>query len=287
MVTISKEYGENKARVENADDAREYTIVDVETSKVTGNTILMITMNTFGRDKTLLPVQRFEEELEITEEQRIKLYNLWGTTKAILVKDMMSILGMGRDSVQHIIALACHYGLLTRGHNSTWKVINSVMQSRWKDEAIVLERTLRRGGEDYKEPMTMLEAYENAKAKGLISKEEETKEEETKIVSTKKQPIKKVVPSTASVEVINENEIYSPAKKAMEAQRKASEEQSKKTREATLGIVDERKSVRQIDTEVYRSTGQKIPIQKASKGLPVKSTPQAIVQKAITPRKIK
>jgi hypothetical protein len=178
-IVLSDEH-KGKARIINADNESENVLVDVNYSNKTGDTRIEIDLEIFKRKRQPLPVELFERELNVTEKQRIELYEDWGHTKAIMIKDVALRLAIERDEAIKIVNLACTYGLLTRGHNNTWKVVSDVIQARWIEEG----KRLRRGPE--KEVETVEESIqkslsryaEQAKKLGLKGFENHAKEEE-------------------------------------------------------------------------------------------------------------
>ena len=170
--------------------------------------------------KQPIPAELFEHALEITTEQLIELYKYWGSTKVILVKNTAIRLNISNREASIIKDLAFKYNLITQGHNSTWKVVDPIIQGRWIAEAIKLERGERPLNYDMpKTPQESLDRLERmstseqkAKARGEAYIKKDIEEEE--------------VPT----EVIHE-QLYSPAKEAKEKEKKARDEQAKRDSE--------------------------------------------------------
>lgn len=157
-VILSDEH-EGKARIVNTDNENENILVDISYSKKSGDTRINIDLELFKQKRQPLPAELFEREINITEEQRIELYEALGQTKAIMIKDIALKLGIERNDAIVIINLAYTYGLLTRGHNNTWKVIDDTIQKRWLEEAARLRRgdTEMRGMPSYEESKDKLQ----------------------------------------------------------------------------------------------------------------------------------
>lgn len=92
---------------------------------------VMLSQSLFQAEK-INPIVAFEEELTelLTDIQRMKLYNLWGTGSAIKKSATVNILNGDRELAKKTISIGESHGILTIGHNFTWKVIEKVVKER-------------------------------------------------------------------------------------------------------------------------------------------------------------
>lgn len=122
------------------DNEQNYVDVPLEISKITGDKWGELFLTQLTGKKELLPVELFEESLNLTDKQLIALYNYWGNTRVILIKNTAIALEISKISAESIMELAFKFGLITQWHNSTWRFTNRVDQERWRTMASQLER---------------------------------------------------------------------------------------------------------------------------------------------------
>jgi hypothetical protein len=270
IVTISKPYGEGKALMQNEDDMAQSISIEMEKSEITKDILLRIPLEAFQKEKEVLPVQLFEEQLDLTPEQLLAFYSYWSTTPLIVLKYTAMAIKSDKAKANEIITLAYNYDLLTGGKNCTHKLKDALIKDRWKSKIAEMKKEHTQKDRVETGEMTVQEALEGAK-KDMGMK-------------VKPIPVKKI---ESPVAVISEDEMHDPAREAKLRERARYDEESKKAQEALLGPgIGEVKhsSLRKIDSKKIPVT---LPVKKTTKGLSVKSSSQAIPQGAVTPRKIR
>ena len=105
----------------------------------------------------------FMEELEtlLTKDQLQCVFQHWGNSSMIMLSDVIGRGAIDRITAKEILALGMERGILKRGVNCTWKVIDREVQKTMKEKA---ER-MKRG--PIKEAATYEESVETLKALGF------------------------------------------------------------------------------------------------------------------------
>ena len=206
---ISEEF-KGKIRFINLNDESQY--VDVPLEKGVDSKWGDILLESLVKKKQKYPIELFEESLDITDQQRIRLYEYWGSTKVILIKNTATVLEISKREATSIIDLAFKYHLLTQGHNSTWKVIDNTVQERW----IIQSNMLKKGEKplNYNMPQTPQESLD--KLAKMSTSEQKAKARGEACVVEESMTVKEESP----VEVIDDNKIYSGAAQAKTEERK-------------------------------------------------------------------
>lgn len=131
---------EEVAKIYDLDDETRYIEVAIIHQRISGDTWIEFDMTKFNTVRQKSEVVQFEESLDITDEQRAALYSYWGSSKAIIVRDTSDRLQIPIEKARQIILTAFRYDVLKKGHNCVWKVIDNIVQERWKVEAVALKR---------------------------------------------------------------------------------------------------------------------------------------------------
>lgn len=86
------------------------------------------------------PLREIIDQIDelVTKEQRQSIFQLWGNSNQIMLSDMTRI--VDRTLAKKILALGMDMGVLGRGVNSTWKVLDKETQKTMKESAIKMKR---------------------------------------------------------------------------------------------------------------------------------------------------
>lgn len=103
--------------------------------------------------KSMTPnIMLLQNDLEITytKEQILDLFHMWGSSGAITISDVASILGVDKHTAKDVLQQGIHYKVLCRGHNSVWKGINKMIKTQLLsvNKAIMDADKPRRNAED-------------------------------------------------------------------------------------------------------------------------------------------
>lgn len=279
IVTISKQYGEDKALMQNENDMTQSTLIDIEKSSVTKDIMIRVPLDVFQEEKEVLPVQLFEEQLDLTPEQLIAFYKHCSSTLYIMPTYLAAAMKIDKSKAREIINLAHTYELFIISRNCTHKIADEAVRDRWKDAALRLTKEDKQKDRLESGPMTVEEAIaQSNKDMGHdISKS-----------------IPYAVHTATGKEVVNEEEFHSPAKLAKMKEREAYEKQSQKASEQlkqeAKGTYVSKSLVRRDSVSSVieqKKIPLPVPVKKTTTDKPLKVLSQVTRGNAVTPRKIK
>jgi hypothetical protein len=133
------------------DDSAEQIVIDKD-----GSGELLLDM---FKSLNMAPLKGFIEELNdiLTEEQIQAVFLLWGNANQIMISDVVGRGGMDRLTAKKLLDLGMDRGVLTRGVNSTWKVIDKEIQKTMKDSAERMKRGPIKGMPSTEESMARIQ----------------------------------------------------------------------------------------------------------------------------------
>lgn len=131
------------------DDSAEQVVVDDN-----GNGELLLDI---FKSLNMAPLKGFIEELDelLTKEQKQAIFLLWGNSKQIMLSDMNRV--VDKILAKQILGLGMDRGVLTRGVNSTWKVIDKEIQKTMKEAAERMKRGPIKGAPSFEESKERLQ----------------------------------------------------------------------------------------------------------------------------------
>ena len=168
------------------DNNTEQVIVDED-----GNGELLLDM---FKSLNMEPLKGFIDELneKMTKDQTQAVFQLWGSSNQIMISDMTDILKGDRVLAKSILKLGIERGVLGRGVNSTWKVIDKEIQKTMKDSAIRTKRGIMKGAPSTEESMKRIQKQReefgltNEGEQGMIEKHESKTVHNSKVSSKSK-----------------------------------------------------------------------------------------------------
>jgi hypothetical protein len=182
------------------------------------------------------PEKMFEEELVnlLTVEQEIKLYKCWGMALSITIGHTSDRVGIDKRLAKQIIMLAEEYNLLYKGNNYSWKLTNKDIKGRWLDIAKDKESYSHLGERPMNADMPKTPQESIDRLAKMSTPEQKAKARGEKVVEEEEE---------SSVEIVDENKIYSPAAKEKAKQQKEWEEKVKKDKANALQEMNKNKTV--------------------------------------------
>ena len=237
-IVISDEH-EGVARIIDTRDESQYLEVPIINQRISGDVWIEFRPAQFNIIKKKSEVVQFEEALDITDEQRIALYEYWGNSRAIIVKDTTIKLGISNIKAKELLQLAFKLNILGRGHNCTWRVLDNTIQERWKEEAV----SLRKGeGRDIPK-LSLQDTVQNA----LTNINNRGTEEQKRIARGEGSSSIEVVPSGTSgvsrvskvSKVETEDEMYSGAKEAKKKEKEQWEKNNQLEKEKAIKAMND------------------------------------------------
>jgi hypothetical protein len=176
------------------DEAEQITIDE------NGNGELLLDM---FKSLDLTPLKGFIEELNelLTKEQKQAIFQLWGNSKQIMLSDMNRI--VDRILAKQILGLGMDRGVLTRGVNSTWRVIDKEIQKTMKESAERMKRGPIKGAPSFEESIERLQkqGFPSMGEGGMIASKDRIARKESSIFESpieivREEPINPVEKST-------------------------------------------------------------------------------------------
>lgn len=166
-------------------------------------------------------IQRFEQELQtlLSEDQQYALFEYLGGANTLTNTALAARLDMSKEDAKQLIQLALRCGVLVQGWNNSWKIINKVVKDRFTERA-----RNRFTQERQNAPETFEERKTRLQKEGFdLSNGGEGSEVNSRVSSEK-----------LSVEVINEDKIYSGATHAKKIEKEAYDRQVAKDKAEAL-----------------------------------------------------